>query len=249
MKSKILIKTRMKNVKNVKKSKNIKKSKMENIKKSKKKANFLKRNKKYSKIIRGGGNNEFDAICYFKDPTNKEKSVLQCEVTVKPKSSSAKSTSTPLDISTNYSSLEDLLKKLDTKTNIKNIYVFDFNDTLIMYEDNPANKKFPVFINANDEMIDKSKYLITEDDKPLKIDEMGFIFDNIKNNNGDITLQKMSVEKINKKSIQYNLESDMVDTTQQMLKDIQKNSNNIIIILSDSFQKFIRFFCSKMYFI
>ena len=120
--------------------------------------------------------------------------------------------------------------------------MFDFNDTLIMYEDNPANKKFPVFINANDEMIDKSKYLITEDDKPLKIDEMGFIFDNIKNNNGDITLQKMSVEKINKKSIQYNLESDMVDTTQQMLKDIQKNSNNIIIILSDSFQKFIRLY-------
>ena len=77
MKSKILIKTKLKNVK-----------------KSKKKINFLKRNKKYSKknykTIKGGHkDNEYIIQCKFKDETIKD--IVRCNIEVKPKVSSTAS--------------------------------------------------------------------------------------------------------------------------------------------------------------
>lgn len=232
-------------MKNVKKSKIQIKTRMKNLKKTKKKENFLKRNKKYSKIMRGGGDSEFETTCAFKDAS---KDVVICTVEVKPKGSKpavATATAKPKSpspelLGEKYSSLPKLLEELKKKTDIKNIYVFDFNDTLIMYdEDAPVNKKFPVLINDKDEMIDNTKErLVIKDvalpNEILEINENG----NILNSNKKI----ISFDDITDYDIVYNLDGDMVNTTLQMLKDIQKNHDNIIIILSDSFQKFLRLY-------
>ncbi len=51
---------------------------VKNVKKSKKKANFLKRNKKYSKIMKGGNDTDLKTNCRFKNST--EKNVFICTV-------------------------------------------------------------------------------------------------------------------------------------------------------------------------